>query len=31
MDEVVADYPDQHLKVIIDNLNTHKNNVAWLA
>ena len=31
MDEVVAHFPDQRLKVIIDNLNTHKNNEAWLA
>lgn len=31
MDEVVAAYPDQELHVILDNLNTHKNNHAWLA
>lgn len=30
MDEVVAAYPDQDLHVILDNLNTHKNNDAWL-
>ena len=30
MDEVVAAYPDQDLHVILDNLNTHKNNEAWL-
>ena len=30
MDEVVAAYPDQELHVILDNLNTHKNNDAWL-
>ena len=31
MDQVVAVYPDQELHVILDNLNTHKNNDAWLA
>ena len=31
MDEVVAAYPDQELHVILDNLNTHKNNDAWLT
>jgi transposase len=31
MDEVVAAYPDQELHVVLDNLNTHKNNDAWLA
>jgi len=30
MDEVVAVYPDQELHVVLDNLNTHKNNDAWL-
>ncbi len=30
MDEVVAAYPEQELHVILDNLNTHKNNDAWL-
>jgi len=30
MDEVVAAYPGQELHVILDNLNTHKNNDAWL-
>ena len=30
MDEVVAAYPDQELHVILDNLNTHKKNEAWL-
>ena len=30
MDQVVAAYPDQDLHVILDNLNTHKNNDAWL-
>ena len=24
-------YPDERLKVIVDNLNTHKNNEDWLA
>ena len=28
---VVADYPNKRLKVIVDNLNTHKKNEAWLA
>jgi transposase len=31
MDEIVAAYPDQELHVVLDNLNTHKNNDAWLA
>jgi transposase len=31
MDEVVAAHPDQELHVILDNLNTHKNNDDWLA
>ena len=30
MDEVVAEYPNQPLKVILDNLNTHKKNERWL-
>lgn len=30
MDEVVAAYPDQQLHVVLDNLNTHKNNDDWL-
>ena len=30
MDEVVAAYQDQELHVILDNLNTHKNNDHWL-
>ena len=31
MDEVVAAYPKRRLEVILDNLNTHKKNDAWLA
>lgn len=31
MDEVVRVYPDQELHVVLDNLNTHKNNDAWLS
>lgn len=33
MDDVVAAYPQQRLQVILDNLNTHKNEAArsWLA
>jgi transposase len=31
MDEVVAAYPRRRLKVILDNLNTHKKNEEWLA
>ena len=31
MDEVVAVYPGEELHVILDNLNTHKNNDEWLA
>jgi transposase len=31
MDDVVAAYPDTKLEVILDNLNTHKKNEAWLA
>ena len=30
MDEVVAAYPDKELHVILDNLNTHTKNEAWL-
>jgi transposase len=30
MDEVVATYPKRRLKVILDNLNTHKKNEDWL-
>ena len=30
MDHIVADYPDRELHVILDNLNTHKRNEAWL-
>ena len=30
MDEVVAIYPDRELHVVLDNLNTHKKNDAWL-
>ncbi len=30
MDEVAAAYPEQELHVILDNLNTHKKNEAWL-
>ena len=30
MDEVVSAYPDRRLEVILDNLNTHKRNEAWL-
>jgi transposase len=30
MDEVVAHYPGKKIKVILDNLNTHKKNDAWL-
>ena len=30
MNEVVADYPDRKIEVILDNLNTHKKNNAWL-
>jgi len=31
MDEVVAAYPRRRLKVVLDNLNTHKKNEEWLA
>ena len=31
MDDVVAAYPKRRLEVILDNLNTHKKNDAWLA
>lgn len=31
MDEIVAAYPRRRLEVILDNLNTHKKNDAWLA
>jgi transposase len=30
MNEIVADYPRQKIEVILDNLNTHKKNDAWL-
>jgi hypothetical protein len=30
MDEIVAAYPGEELHGILDNLNTHKNNEAWL-
>jgi len=30
MDDVVAAYPGRQLEVIVDNLNTHKKNEAWL-
>ena len=30
MDDVLAAYPNQRLEVILDNLNTHKKNDAWL-
>src|SRR5437016_8721830 len=30
MDDVVAAYPNRRLKVVLDNLNTHKNNDEWL-
>src|SRR6266704_988290 len=30
MDDVVAAYPNRCLKVVLDNLNTHKNNDEWL-
>jgi transposase len=30
MDDVVADYPNQKLEVIVDNLNTHLKNDEWL-
>ncbi len=30
MDEVAAAFPEQRLEVIVDNLNTHKRNEAWL-
>ena len=30
MDDVVLAYPDRDLHVILDNLNTHKKNEAWL-
>jgi hypothetical protein len=30
MDEVVAAYPNRRLQVVLDNLNTHKNNDEWL-
>ena len=30
MNEVVADYPGQKIEVILDNLNTHQKNDAWL-
>ena len=31
MDDVVAAYPNTRLEVILDNLNTHKENYGWLA
>jgi len=31
MDDVVTAYPGRRLEVILDNLNTHKKNEAWLA
>jgi len=30
MNEVVANYPDRKIEVILDNLNTHKKNDTWL-
>jgi transposase len=30
MDDVAAEYPNRKLEVILDNLNTHKKNDAWL-
>jgi transposase len=30
MDDVVALYPDQQIHAVLDNLNTHKRNEAWL-
>ena len=30
MDNVVAAYPDREIHVVLDNLNTHKKNEAWL-
>ena len=30
MNEIVADYPGRKIEVILDNLNTHKKNDAWL-
>lgn len=30
MNDVVADYPNRKIEVILDNLNTHKKNDAWL-
>jgi len=30
MNEVLADYPGRKIEVILDNLNTHKKNEAWL-
>jgi hypothetical protein len=30
MNEVVAEYPNRKIEVILDNLNTHKKNDAWL-
>ena len=30
MDDVAAEYPNRNLEVILDNLNTHKKNDAWL-
>jgi transposase len=30
MDDIVAAYPDQEVHAVLDNLNTHKKNEAWL-
>jgi transposase len=30
MDEIVAAYPDKEIHAVLDNLNTHKKNEAWL-
>ena len=31
MDEIVALYPDKEIHAVLDNLNTHKKNEAWLT
>jgi transposase len=31
MDAIVAAYPDKEIHAVLDNLNTHKKNEAWLA
>ena len=31
MNEIVADYPDKEIHVVLDNLNTHKKNDRWLT